>query len=320
MQDDGPDRDDAPDSGQDAGLRDDQHDPETPLVDEADPADPADPADQVDGFDERWEAETADEADWLDEPSSRRVWVSALAGTFVLGVVTSLLVVVAWGMFTGDAGDDADGRPTDATTLAGMNEPLDGTSDSRAPDAGVTAPADRRVATRLSRCASASRTIADALEAAQPSLDQWAVHVGAMNKLVVGEITLQQATAFWNRTRVGAQRRLADFREEMRTLRRRGVDCPSPALLAPGARALPGCVRQVEAQTQVVRAATTSIDTWDQHVQHMDMMLLGELSPEDATRMWLSMWEQGVRDLDAYRAAAREARELDGCALVGSPG
>ena len=52
----------------------------------------------------------------------------------------------------------------------------------------------------------------------------------------------------------------------------------------------------------------------------MDMMLLGELSPEDATRMWLSMWQQGVRDLDAYRAAAREARQQDGCALVGSAG
>jgi len=104
----------------------------------------------------------------------------------------------------------------------------------------------------------------------------------------------------------------------MRTLRMRGVDCPSPALLAPGARALPGCAQQVEAEIGVVRAASTSIDTWDQHVQHMDMMLLGELSPEDATRMWLSMWQQGVRDLDAYKAAARDAAQLDGCALVGT--
>ena len=312
MKDDGPGRDDAPDSGQD----------EVSPPQDAQPEE-VDRVDEVDGVDEQWEA---DQADWLEEPPTRRVGLSALAGTFVLGVVTSLLVVLTWEIVTGD---DAEGGSTDAS-LAGMSEPLDGTSDTGTPDigtpdtgtpdTGVTAPPDHRVPTRLSRCASASRAIASALEAARPSLDQWAVHVGAMNKLVVGEITLQQATAFWERTRVGAQRRVADFREAVRSLRMHGVDCPSSALLAPGARALPGCVRQVEAEIGVLRAATTSIDTWDQHVQHMDMMLLGELSPEDATRMWLSMWEQGVRDLDAYRAAARDARERDGCALIGSAG
>lgn len=287
MQDDDRDRGEAPDAGPDAGP---------PTQDE--------------------QASHVDEADWLEETPQQRVGVSALAGTFVLGVVTSLIVVLVWGMFTNG---DSDEGPTDATSLTGMSEPPStGPLDAETPDTGATAPSDRPVATRLSRCASASRNISGALEAAQPSLDQWAVHVGAMNKLVVGEITLRQATAFWNRTRVGAQRRVADFREAMRTLRQRGVDCPSSALLAPGARALPWCARQVEAEIRVVRAASTSIDTWDQHVQHMDMMLLGELSPEDATRMWLSMWQQGVRDLDTYRAAAREARQLDGCSLIGS--
>ena len=37
----------------------------------------------------------------------------------------------------------------------------------------------------------------------------------------------------------------------------------------------------------------------------MDMLRMGMLSPEKATAMWLSMWRRGVRDLDAYRAAAR---------------
>ncbi len=141
-----------------------------------------------------------------------------------------------------------------------------------------------------------------------------------MNQLVVGEITLQQATDFWERTRLGARRHIAAFRDGVATLRRQGVDCPNPALLAPGARALPACARQVAAQVAVVRAATTSIDTWDQHVEHMDMMRLGSLSPEKATEMWLSMWQDGVRDLDAYDAVARNGRQLDGCDGVGQVG
>lgn len=303
MQDERPDRDQAPDAGEDAS-------PPAPDAQDSQP-------DEVDEIDEWREPENAD---WLTDPSPQRLGWSALAGTFILGVVTSLIVVLTWQTVTGD---DTEGGSADGTRLAGRSEPLEGTSDTGTPDtgasdSGATASPDRPFATRLSRCASASRNIAGVLEAAQPSLDQWAVHVGAMNKLVVGEITLQQATAFWNRTRVGAQRRVADFREAMRTLRMRGVDCPSPALLAPGAQALPACAQQVEAEIGVVRAASTSIDTWDQHVQHMDMMLLGELSPEDATRMWLSMWQRGVRDLDAYKAAARTAAQLDGCALVGT--
>ena len=43
------------------------------------------------------------------------------------------------------------------------------------------------------------------------------------------------------------------------------------------------------------------------------MLRMGDLSPEEATRMWLSMWRQGVRDLRTYRSADREARALDGC-------
>jgi hypothetical protein len=37
----------------------------------------------------------------------------------------------------------------------------------------------------------------------------------------------------------------------------------------------------------------------------MDMLRMGTLSPEDATRMWLTMWQRGVQELRAYRAAAR---------------
>jgi hypothetical protein len=238
----------------------------------------------------------------------------ALVGIFVLGVVTSLVVVLAWGVVTG--GDD---DPSSAQgDLARQSEVLDSETPDPTPLDTGAAPSARPATTRLSRCASAARSLESALGAARPALDQWTVHIGAMNKLVVGEITLQQATAFWERTRVGAQRRVEDFRDAMDVLRRRGLDCPSPGLLAPGARALPGCARQVEAEVRVLRTAWKSIDMWEHHVHQMDMLRLGEITPEQATQAWLTMWQQGDRDLDAYRAAARAARPLDECTGVGS--
>lgn len=267
--------------------------------------------------DEQWAA-TDEESGWPEEISSQGTGMAALAGTFVMGVVTCLLVVLAWGAFV----DDDGGGTTDGSAALSGSEPLSPPLDAEADatDATDASAQDRPVATRLSRCTSAARTLEEPLAAAEPALDQWGVHVGAMNKLVVGEITLPQATAFWERTRVGAQRRVAAFRDAMKTVRRRGVDCPSPDLLAPGARALPGCVRAVEAKKRTLRAAMTSVDMWDEHVRHMDMLRRGELSPEDATSMWLSMWQVGVRDLDAYKATARETRRLGGCTRGGAAG
>lgn len=321
MKDDGSDRDQQPDEQPDDQLDEVDEQPDEQADERYDEVDEV-PDEQPDGDDPGWETDD-DEAEWAEPTRPRRELV-ALAGTFAFGVVLTLLSVLVWGTFTGD--DDGDGSPSDASSLASRTEPLGSetpdteTPDDSTPDAGDAGQRMPVGATRLSRCTRAARDIDAALDAARPALGQWSVHVGAMNKLVLGEITLQQATDFWNRTRLGAQRRIAAFRDTAETLGRRGVDCPSPALLAPGARALPGCARQVAAEVGAFRAATTSIDTWDDHVRHMDMMRLGELSPERATRMWLSMWQDGVRDLDAYRAEAREARRLDGCARVGAAG
>ena len=127
-----------------------------------------------------------------------------------------------------------------------------------------------------------------------------------MNKLVVGEITLQQATRFWERTRVGAQRNVERFRTAWTDLEKDGVDCPAPDLLGPAPAAVRSCARRVEAELGVLRVARTSIDTWDKHVHHMDMLRMGTLSPDDATRMWLSMWQRGVDEIRATTARLRE--------------
>lgn len=215
-----------------------------------------------------------------------------LGATFLVGTVLGLLGVVAWV----SVGDDDDAPRQASSSVAAEPETRSGPSP---------APPQAVVDTRDERCSEAAAALEAPLEAARPALRQWDVHVEAMNQLVVGEITLQQATRFWDQTRLGAQRNVERFRRAWAALERTGVDCPAPSLLGPAPAAVRSCARLVEAELGVARTARTSIDTWDRHVQHMDMLRLGTLSPEKATGMWLRMWRQGVRDLDAYRAAAR---------------
>lgn len=230
-----------------------------------------------------------------------------LVGGVVL-VVTILVLVLVWVAFgpDDDGGREASGDVSTAGRVSAAT--------TAAPPAGK----EGGRLSRLGRCVRAQGALQGTLEAAQPTLEQWEVHVGAMNQLVVGEITLRQATEFWERTRLGAQRRVRDFDDALEALRAEGVDCPGPALLAPGARALPGCAREVLAAVRVVQAAQLSVSTWEEHIHHMDMLRLGQMTPEQATKMWLSSWQRGVRDLDAYESASKAADREDGCSQVGS--
>jgi hypothetical protein len=72
-------------------------------------------------------------------------------------------------------------------------------------------------------------------------------------------------------------------------------------------------VRQVRADSHAVAAARTAVHTWEMHVGDMERLRSGKLSPAAATRMWLSMWQEGVRELQAYRVADRRARLHDNC-------
>ncbi|MFC7495275.1 MULTISPECIES: hypothetical protein [unclassified Nocardioides] len=166
------------------------------------------------------------------------------------------------------------------------------------------------------RCRDAVDLLEAPLAEADPAMSQWQVHVGAMNKLVVGEITLAQASAFWNQTRVGAHRRIENFDEASEQLEREGVDCPAPDLLgSESTGALRACSRQVQADVAVLGVARTAVTTWRHHVRDMDRLKLGKISPDDATRMWLSMWERGQRELEAYRIAVRAAERGPGCGI-----
>jgi hypothetical protein len=162
----------------------------------------------------------------------------------------------------------------------------------------------------LARCREVFAAQRRPLRTAADSLSQWEVHIGAMNKLVTGAITLPQATQFWNQTRVGASRRLERAAAGRRTFDRRTARCP---VLAASERLLPeerSCHRAVAARNRTLHLAATALSTWAVHVHHMEMLRTGEMTPEEATQMWLQSWHTGNDQVRAYRAAARKASGL----------
>jgi hypothetical protein len=147
------------------------------------------------------------------------------------------------------------------------------------------------------------------LQAAAASLGQWEIHIGAMNKLVTGAITLDQAKQFWNQTRVGASSKLKRFHSALQRFQHRSARCPGPT--GSGERVSSDqrdCHRAVAARNQTLRRAIVSLKTWQGHVLHMEMLRRGEMTPQEATTLWLRSWKQGNEEVHSYRAAARAAK------------
>jgi hypothetical protein len=237
-------------------------------------------------------------------------------GPFLGGIASGMvLLAIVWVIMTGanngggggssgQAGEPAAGGPT-TSQAATAGAALDDTAEH------VSTPP---VPTTLDRCTTASRRLDVPLRDARAALGQWAVHVGAMNQLVVGALTLSQATAFWNQTRMAAYRHIGDFDAAMRALRHRGVDCPAPGLVGSASSPeLRACTQHVAAQADQLDAARTAIHTWSRHVKAMDMLRMGKLSPTKATQMWLAMWQRGKHEIDSYTQAARTTNHTPGC-------
>lgn len=263
-----------------------------------------------DGFDDEFE----------DDPGERRGLgvgqrLSEL-GPFLGGIAAGMVLLgIVWVVVGGLGGGD-DGEQESSRTTGATRADLGGALGGDLPT--VQQPAE----TRLDRCTAAADLLAVPLERGSTALDQWSVHVGAMNKLVVGAITLPQATAFWNQTRVGARAAIKDFERADRAVKRQGLDCPPPRLL--GSRSAPevrACSHYVGALLDELDTARTAITTWDHHVQAMDMLRMGKLSPARATQMWLSMWQRGAEEIDRFQAQDRTVRAMPGCgATAGANG
>jgi hypothetical protein len=138
-------------------------------------------------------------------------------------------------------------------------------------------------------------------------MDQWQIHIGAMNQLVLGAISLQQATQFWSQTRVGAHARLRAFREAEAPLRQPSVLCPAaPTTASPGK--VVRCEKAVAARFHVLGTAQVALGTWRTHVMHMEMLRDGTMTPQQAEAAWLKSWHEGQREVTRYRTAAQAAQ------------
>jgi hypothetical protein len=174
------------------------------------------------------------------------------------------------------------------------------------------APAGRKVSTgaRLADCQDVYATQTRVLRAVTPAISRWEVHIGAMNKLVAGAISLAQATEFWNQTRQGAARSLATYADAQRALDEDPARCPTPGSRVSGE--LQTCAATVAARRRELATAGVALGTWRTHVRHMEMLRRGEMSPGEATRRWLQSWRRGNAEMQAYRSAARDARRVAG--------
>lgn len=227
------------------------------------------------------------------------------AGPFLSGLAVGLaLLAMVWLVVADPFNGSSDGGSGEARLSGAGPSPTASTPSVQHP----------AVADRMQGCADAAEAVGRTLRQATASLDQWEVHVGAMNQLVVGAISPQQATAFWNQTRVGAQRKIDSFEHAVRRLQRHGMDCPPPSMLPSGVSPrVRSCARQVAADVRVLGRAQTAIHTWRRHVGAMEMLRNGSMSVATAGRMWLAMWQRGQHEIDAYRVAARAAHRAHAC-------
>lgn len=228
---------------------------------------------------------------------------------FLVGILVGAAVLAAAWAMAGSPGGD--------TSLATAHDPGAGTRQvTPRTTAGPRAADTAATPTPLQSCRHADGEVRRALDAAGPAMSQWEVHVGAMNKLVAGAITLPQATAFWNNTRVAARQHLASFRRSERQATLDPATCRHPMAAMPGMGGSPrlkACVRRLAADRRVLAAADTAMTTWRRHVVDMEMLRAGSMSPTRATRMWLSSWQEGVRQIRAYHQAERAARASGVC-------
>jgi hypothetical protein len=243
------------------------------------------------------------ETEWVESPEPEEPGGERAIPMFIVGALAGVVALcLIWGItaiLTSPTPTASSDRGTVDTT------PATGTPTKTEPSRQA------QPSPRPDGCHRAAAELAAPLRAAVPAVDQWEVHVGAMNKLVVGAITPDQASAFWAQSKVGAQRNLSRF--EAATRRVTSAHCPAPAAVRPAPTELRSCARRVARERRVLDAARTTMRTWQTHIRDMEMLRMGHLSPAAGTRRWLANWERGVGEIRDYRAAERALDRSDGC-------
>jgi Mrp family chromosome partitioning ATPase len=201
-----------------------------------------------------------------------------------------------------------------ATWWAGSDGRSDANQDSgQAADTSAQAASSVRdpVDQALDDCRSHWDAQSAPLGAAKGSMAQWQLHIGAMNQLVAGQITMNQASAYWARTRVRAEQNVERFFDADSTYTAGDYSCPAPVptLRAdPDAAAtLSDCRRAIAQREEAIQAARVAIETWHHHVMDMNMLQAGKLSPARAVQLWNKYWRQGAAEVHDYHVQLRQA-------------
>jgi len=225
-------------------------------------------------------------------------------------LICAVLVGLVW-LFSGAVLGSRDSSPA-AGSVASDSSSDRGMSDTASADPSLASAADDKRALRravLTNCREVFHSQAAPLHTASTAMAQWQVHIGAMNQLVLGAISLQQATEFWNQTRVGARAHLDAFRAAVAPLTQPSVLCPAPPRAAASSGKVVRCERAVAARFDVLRSARVALATWKMHVMHMEMLRDGKMSAQQAEALWLQSWHEGQQESTRYRDAVEAARD-----------
>jgi hypothetical protein len=138
--------------------------------------------------------------------------------------------------------------------------------------------------------------------AADQTLAQWRLHIDAMNQLVAGTITLEQATAFWKNSEEAAKRKITAFERADAALRSGVGRCAPPAD--------DDCRTAAREWSDVLSAARPAAETWMHHIHDMEALMVGEVTPEQAVATWVDKWRAGQRQIKAYDRQVQQAQGL----------
>jgi hypothetical protein len=241
------------------------------------------------------------DTEWTASPGYQEAGGERKIPAFLVGALTGMVALgLLWAGTALLNGTGTDGRRAASSSATAEVKPSQHTPVAPEPS-------------RANPCRRVDQALAGALRTATPALDQWEVHVGAMNKLVVGSITSQQAAAFWSQTKVGATRNLGRFYSATQRLPFAGVNCPSSTDSTQASAEARSCARQVAQERRALHAVRIALRTWKKHIRHMRMLDMGHLSPAAATQMWLANWQRGIREIRDYRSAQRAVDRPDSC-------
>jgi hypothetical protein len=237
---------------------------------------------------------------WTD---ARWVW-AAIAAVCAIALLGNLAV---W-LLLRDS--DPASSPASAETQQGQGPPGGAGGQGFSPQASGL---DPDASSSVTRCQARWQQQRQPLQAAQSSLRQWRVHVRAMNQLVAGDISVSQATTFWNQTRIGAMHNIMQFEQDRNRYETNAPECGSGDLDTAEVQATPrgrDCIRAAVAGDRVMSAAGAAITTWKHHVHDMEMLRDGQMTADQAAQMWQMSWRAGQRELIDYSRASMQTLYL----------